>query len=55
MAELRQSSDERAQELQRQLSQQAEDAALAAQQRDLRVLQLEDEVGATSSRSTDDL
>lgn len=55
LAELRHASDERAEELQHRLSKQAEDAALAAQQRDSRVLQLEDEVGATESRSKYDL
>ncbi|KAL8655097.1 MAG: hypothetical protein Q9226_003173 [Calogaya cf. arnoldii] len=43
LAQLRQSSDERAEELQQLLSKQAEDAALTALQRDSRIVQLEDE------------
>ncbi|KAL8854915.1 MAG: hypothetical protein Q9221_000422 [Calogaya cf. arnoldii] len=43
LAQLRQSSDERTEELQQLLRKQAEDAALAAQQRDSRIVQLEDE------------
>ncbi|KAI4277362.1 MAG: hypothetical protein LQ337_001803 [Flavoplaca oasis] len=53
LAQLERQSDQRAEELERQLSKQAEDTALAIQQRDSRVLQLEDEL-ATLQGDLDD-
>ncbi|KAL8897797.1 MAG: hypothetical protein Q9192_002410 [Flavoplaca navasiana] len=53
LAQLERQSDQRAEEFERQLSKQTEDAALAIQQRDSRLLQLEDKL-ATLQGDLDD-
>ena len=55
LAQLERQSDQRAEELKRRLSKQVEDTALAIQQRDSRLLQLEDGVSAIIERSYYDL